>query len=248
MNKTEFDWLHDRFSSKRPTLPDIYQKIYEAEYKRNRENRSGYHGLKHKLEGWMHAYVQKLNGSSGAILELGAGTLNHIPFEKQADTYDIVEPFTSLYEGRPELARVRSIYQDINQIAYQNSYGKILSIAVLEHIEDLPCVIAKSTLLLADDGVMAHGIPSEGGALWLSAWKFGTGVGFRLRTGLSYEPLMRHEHINNAAEIIRVLSIFFDEVSISRFPLNFLHGSLYTGICARKPRKKIALEFLGKCY
>lgn len=247
MYKKQFDWLKDRFPSKRPALPENYKRIYEDEYKRNRGDHKNLSNLKHKLEAWMHSYVGRNNGPKGAVLELGAGTLNHFSFEKEAEAYDIVEPFTALYIDKPELVKLRSVFYDINEIPSSQSYSKIFSIAALEHIEDLGYVIAKSALLLNDDGVMTHGIPSEGGALWYCAWKFGTGTEFRMRTGLPYAPLMHHEHINNAQEIVRVISIFFSEVSVKRFPLNWIHGSLYTGIYARKPKKQLALEFLNLC-
>ena len=35
------------------------------------------------------------------VLELGAGTLNHRPYEADSLTYDIVEPFAALYESVP---------------------------------------------------------------------------------------------------------------------------------------------------
>lgn len=243
---SEFDWLRSRFPKQRPALPPTYQTLYEQEYKRNRGSHNATPDLKQKLENWMHRQLAQTQAPEGAILEVGAGTLNHVNYERDDCVYDIVEPFAALYQDRPVRARLRRIYQGIGEISETERYAKILSVAVLEHLEDLPQLVARSALLLRDDGVMAHGIPSEGGLLWYLAWRFGTGLSFRVRTGMSYAPLMHHEHVNSAAEILHVLSMFFDEMSYNRFPLPFLHGSFYTCVVLRKPNKiKAALYLAG---
>lgn len=240
----EFDWLRSHFPKQRPALPPAYQALYEQEYKRNRGSHNARPDLKQRLENWMHRQVAQARGPQGALLELGAGTLNHVPWEPQGVPYDIVEPFAALYHGQPARSRLRAVYADIEEIAPTQRYARICSVAVLEHIEDLPRVVARTACLLAPDGVAAHGIPSEGGLLWYLAWRFGTGTSFRLRTGLPYAPLMRHEHVNDAAEILRVLRVFFDQVACRRFPLPFLHGSFYTCATLRRPNRARAEQFL----
>jgi hypothetical protein len=108
----------------------------------------------------MHEQVAAFHGAH--LLELGAGTLNHVPYEHNVETYDIVEPFYQLFDGRPELASIRSVYQDISAIR-DRKYNKIASIAVLEHLTNLPRVIALCGLLLEPHGRFCAGIPSEGG-------------------------------------------------------------------------------------
>lgn len=242
----ELEWLKREFPKKRTALPPEYQALYEAEYKRNRGGPSRAPGIKPWLEHWMHRQVADTDAPEGALLELGAGTLNHLRWEDTKRPYDIVEPFTALYAGRPEQSRLRKVYKDISEVPAEAFYSKIFSVAVLEHVLDLPSLVAKAALVLRDDGVMVHGIPSEGGLLWYLAWRLGTGFSFRLRTGLSYATLMRHEHVNSAAEIIRVLRAFFDTVRYTRFPLPVLHGSFYTNVCARTPSKVRAKAFLER--
>lgn len=243
----DFDWLRARFPKRRPILPSVYQTIYEQEYKRNRGNNSTVPNLKQKLEKWMHRQVSQHHSQEGPILEIGAGTLNHVYWEPDNCAYDIIEPFAALYRDQQGLERVQDIYQDIVDIPTTKRYSKILSIAVLEHVQDLSHLVAQSALLLHDKGVVVHGIPSEGGVLWYLAWRLGTGVNFRIRTGLSYVPMMHHEHINTASEILKVLGIFFDDLSYRRFPLPFLHGSFYTCLTLRKPNKYKAELFLKGC-
>ena len=74
------------------------------------------------------------SGSPKSTLEIGAGTLNQLPYEPLSDPYDIIEPFRDLYESSPNLARVRNIYDDILEIPHTAKYDRIISVAVLEHI------------------------------------------------------------------------------------------------------------------
>lgn len=237
--------MRARFPKQRPTLPSAYAALYEQEYKRNRGSHNATPDFKQRLENWMHRRVSEVRAPDGDILEIGAGTLNHVPWEHEERAYDVVEPFAALYRDRPALGHLRSVYRSVEEIPATLRYAKVVSVAVLEHIEDLPSLVARSALLLLDDGVAAHGIPSEGGLLWYLAWRFGTGASFRLRTGLPYAPLMRHEHVNGAMEIMRVLGVFFEEVSYRRFPLPFLHGSFYTCGVLRKPIRAAASAFLS---
>ena len=242
--KSDFKWLQRLFPKKRPPLPGAYQAIYEEEYKRNRGSKDSNFDLKKILESWMHKQISIEKITNGDILEIGAGTLNHVNYECKNCAYDIIEPFESLYRDQPALSRIRNIYSDISEISTSKRYSKILSVAVLEHVEDLPHLVCKSALLLEDEGVMMHAIPSEGGLLWYLGWRLGTGLSFRIRTGLPYAPLMRYEHINNANDIVRVLKIFFQEITCTRFPLPYLQGSFYTTITLKKPNKVKANAYL----
>ena len=114
------------------------------------------------LESWMHHRVASCDAGA-SLLEIGAGTLNHRRFEERTSAYDIVEPFSALYAGNPEIARVDHIYASIHDVPVVNRYDRIVSVAVLEHVEDLPDLIATSALRLADGGVFQAGIPAEGG-------------------------------------------------------------------------------------
>jgi hypothetical protein len=131
---------------------------------------------------------------------LGAGTLNHRRYESPRDAYDVVEPFRKLFDGRPETAQARSFFDDVRDIPADRRYHRIVSIAVLEHMTNLPTDIARAVLHPRPDGIFQAGIPSEGGLLWWISWRFSTGISYRLRTGLDYGVVMRHEHGNGAPE------------------------------------------------
>lgn len=238
--------LLTRFPKRRPELPEVYQRIYAQELGAGRAGQNWIHRLVLWAEGWMHRIIEQPE-RSGSVLELGAGILNHLPYTKQAECYDIVEPNTHmLARANPtDLQRVRHCHQDIAEIDPDMRFDRILSVAVLEHLEQLPLVVARSALLLKPEGIFQAGVPSEGSLLWHLGSTLTTGISFRLRTGLSYTPLIRYEHINTATEIEQVIHHFFERVSIRRFPLPWLHTSLYTCLEARIPKLEKCKQFLS---
>jgi SAM-dependent methyltransferase len=227
----------------RPPLPVSHQAIYVEHHRANRRGSDPFLAVVLCLEGWMHRQIAA-GRSSGSILEIGAGTLNHVAWEPQCGRYEVVEPFRELYRDSPHLPRVAALYADIREVPHQNRYDRVLAVAVLEHLTDLPATVARSALLLAPGGVFQAGIPSEGGFLWGAVWRCTTGLLFRLRTGLNYGALMRYEHVNNADEIQEVLKHFFASVRVRRFPLSFHNLSLYTYLEAAESRIEACTAFL----
>ncbi len=210
--------MFEKYPKKRPELPEEFVRIYKAQYKQNRQGKSTASSLSQKMEAWMHKKVaaDAILNSSLKTLEIGAGTLNHLMHEKTVN-YDIVEPFKELFEGNPLLNRIQNVYSDISEIPYQNHYDRIISIATFEHILNLPEVVAKSAILLKSSGTLRVAIPNEGTFLWTIGWKLTTGLEFRLKYGLDYGLLMKHEHVNNADEIEEILKFFFEKIKPSYF-------------------------------
>lgn len=231
--------MFDQFPKTRPPLPPQIEAIYSRQYKANREGDTAAASLSQRMEAWLHrrvaADVADAAGPARSTLELGAGTLNQLPYEAAARPYDIVEPFTSLYQGSPLLARVRDVYADIADVPADRRYDRITSVAVLEHICNLPQVVARSGLMLAEGGVFRASVPSEGTWLWTLGWKLTTGLEFRLRHGLDYGLLMKHEHVNTADEIESVLRHFFARVDCRVFGLS-RSTSLYRYYECRLPQ------------
>jgi SAM-dependent methyltransferase len=187
-----------------------------------------------RLETWMHRQIARQ--SAETILEVGAGNLNHVPYHPNARVYDVVEPFRELWADSPYRGSVRTIFQDIADVPEQAAYHLVLSVAVLEHLTDLPDILARSALLLRDGGRLCAAFPSEGGLLWGLAWRSTTGVQYRLKRGLDYGAIMRHEHVNSSPEILRILHYFFGAIELTRFPLPGRHLSFYTVASATLPR------------
>ena len=226
----------------RPALTEKHKLVYEKEYKLNRDGLSPIEWLAKKLESWMHYRLAKK--SSFRTLEIGAGTLNHLRFEKFIADYDIVEPFQNLYIDSENLDSVRNIYNELIEIPATARYQRIISCAVLEHMTDLPGEVARAALLLEKRGVFQSGIPSEGGFLWGLAWRSTTAISYWWRNKISYGTVMRHEHVNTANEIIKIIKYFYNDVQVSRFPMKGLHFSLYTYVVAQNPNLERCKDFL----
>lgn len=237
--------LFSTFPKERPPLSPEYAAIYLKHYRNSREGNSKVLSLAKRAESWMHKKLAEdvKSGLPKSTLEIGAGTLNQLPYEPQSAPYDIVEPFHQLYQPSPSLARVRNIYDDIRDIPDGSRYERITSVAVLEHICNLPEVIARSGLLLVEGGQFRAGIPSEGTILWRLGWKSTTALAFKRRYGLDYEVLMKHEHVNSAREIEDVLRYFFAEVRGSVFGLA-RSLSFYQFYACAKPRRDECRTYL----
>ena len=229
----EIDKILARFPKQRPPLPEAQQKIYEQEYLANREGKNLASSLAQKLEAWIHRKVAQ-NVVGRRFLEVGAGTLNHVPYVVENEYYDAVEPAKFLYQDSFFKLRIRNFYSDISQCDSQ--YDSIFSIAALEHVTNLPEVLAKMGTLLASGGVCVNAIPCEGGFLWGLSWRLSTGLSYKLRTGFSYKTLMQHEHINGHDEIIALHKHFFENVKLVYFPVWGKHFSLYCCVIASKPK------------
>ena len=189
----------------------------------NREGLSKASWITQKMESWMHKKVAAdLQNSTKKkkTLEIGAGTLNHLKYEPQTADYDIVEPFTELFEKSERKKRIKNIFTDISQIPKSQQYERIISIATLEHLEHLPQVVENVALLLSENGTFRVAIPNEGTILWKLGWKFTSAIEFKLKYKLDYDIIMKHEHLNTANEIEKVLQYYFRSVKCSVFGIS----------------------------
>ncbi len=209
----EINKLLQSYPRKRGKLAEEYKKIYTKHYKENRDGKTRVSSLSRRMEYWMHWKVAKSSSLESKTLELGGGTLNQLDFERTA-VYDVVEPYEQLFQNSSNLAYVRNIYSDISEIENEK-YDRIISVACLEHVEDLPEMVRLSTILLRPGGKMCVAIPNEGRFLWKFAYTMTTGREFKKRYGLDYETIMRYEHINTADEIEKILMYYFKNVKRS---------------------------------
>ncbi|MDQ7989772.1 MAG: hypothetical protein REI09_09095 [Candidatus Dactylopiibacterium sp.] len=238
--------MFDNYPKVRPILGKEFQDVYAKHYKKNREGGSAASSLSQKMERWLHRQVASdvINPATPkTTLELGAGTLNQLGYEPESGAYDIVEPFVELYRNSPFLHRVRNVYASVGEVPPDCLYDRITSVAVLEHVCELPEVVARSALALSKDGVFKAAIPSEGTLLWGLGWKLTTGLEFRYTYGLDYGTLMRHEHVNTADEIEIVLRELFQDVKCKVFGVSKAL-SFYRYYECRSPRTDVCRNYL----
>jgi SAM-dependent methyltransferase len=229
----------------RPELPPAHRATYVEHYRANRAGKSGIGRIAMRLESWMHRRVAE-DCHAERVLEIGAGSLNHVPYHPRARVYDAVEPFRELWEDSPNRARIGRMYGDLAEVPVERRYDAIVSVAVLEHLTDLPSILARSALLLGENGEFRAGFPSEGGLLWGLAWRTTTGLQYRWERGLDYSAIMRHEHVNTADEIVTLLAHFYERIALIRFPAPWRHFSFYTVAIARSPHIARCRELLRK--
>ena len=113
----------------RTPLPKEYAAIYDQHYKENRSGETKASSMSNKLEEWLHKKVAKSAKNELSTLEIGAGTLNQLNHEPVSVIYDIVEPYTALFEGSEHIRKIRNVYSDISEIPENQKYDRITSIA-----------------------------------------------------------------------------------------------------------------------
>lgn len=219
LKKLSLSWeeVSARYPKERPTLPEAYQQIYNEHYSNNRNGKTKVTFFSSKVEGWMHRKVAQdtIEQDDLVTLEIGAGTLNQLKFEK-TKCYDIVEPLRMLYEQADQYSRIRNAYADISEVVRgEGVYDRITAIAAFEHICNLTEVVEQCTYLLKPGGCLRVAIPNEGRFLWKVAYEMTTGLEFRHRYHLAYSTMMHYEHVNTADEIETILMHYFPAVKMS---------------------------------
>ena len=225
----EINRILDSYPRKRPELSERNRLVYRNHYASNRSSDGFFNQLRSNTEVWMHKQLARSirSVSPSTILEIGAGNLNHIPWESGYSSYDIVEPKRYLYSNSKDLCRVRSIYSDISDIPKGYYYDAVISIACLEHVDDLPDLIRKVRTHMRKGSCFVAAVPCEGELAWYLAWRLITGPIYRLKYNSSYSNVMRHEHINSLHDIETVLRHFFGDIKAASFPLHIKNFRLY---------------------
>lgn len=204
----------NKFPKKRITLTDEYLKVYKEHYIANRGGSGFAHFIAQKMESWMHKKVSSRVGKD--ILELGAGNLNHLKFEKSFVNYDIIEPFKDLYQNNSQIKKIRNIFVSTSEVTHK--YDKIISIATLEHLINLPKEIELCKNLLKQDGIFQVAIPCEGEFAFKLGWLLTTAISFKLKYNLDYSKLIEYEHVNSIDEIMTILEHNFKIINFCRSP------------------------------
>ena len=220
-------------------LPEKYEKIYQNFYKDYALSKTLIRKIISFFESWYHKEIAKMGNENETILEIGCGSLNHINYEKEFLSYEVVEPKDYLLEQaqRKKKLSVSKVYTSLEKIPYHKNYSKIISIAVLEHVNNLEEHILQITDLLKPNGIFAVAIPAEGELLWWLAWRLTSGISFWLKYRLDYGIIMGYEHINNAEHILEKLKKYFFIYKLKSFPLDIRNFRIYITLECRLNKK-----------
>ena len=229
--------LINKYPKKRGTLPEPIKKIFDSFYLSNREN------LFLKLiRRWLHTVIDDREKML-TTLEIGAGTLNHLKYEK-INLYDIIEPKKFLYSNSKNLKQINETFDDINKCK-DNYYDRVISVAVLEHLTDLPQFLYDSSKKMKENSYQQHSIPCEGYPMWNTTWFLISGLSFRLKYGYSFKYIQKHEHVNNFDEILALIRFFYKDVKLKySYPFYNRYLSLYANIKFSNPNKKNIQDYL----
>ncbi len=235
--------LLNKFPKRRTQLSKPLKKIFDIEYKKNRTN-----FLTQLSESWLHFAIKgRLSNLNLSTLEVGAGTLNHLKYESKNNlkNYNIIEPKKFLFKNNKLKSCVANVYKDFNKLP-KNNFDRIISCAVLEHLEDLPMFLAKTGLAMKKNSYQSHSIPCEGYPVWKITWDIISGIPFKLRTGFNFSEIQNHEHINNHDEILCLIKYFYKKCDITySYPSFFTpYLSLYANLTFSKPNMSIIKKFL----
>jgi len=170
-----------------------------------------------------HEYPLRSAPNRIRTLEIGAGTGEHLLYEKTAG------PEYYAMELRRELAdrltarfpAVTAIIGDCeNRIdAPDHFFDRVLAVHVLEHLANLPATLREVVRVLRPGGVFSVVIPCEGGMGYRLGRYFTSQRQFEKRYGVRYDWMISYEHVNRADEIVRELKAQFTVKDRTFYPL-----------------------------
>jgi len=175
-----------------------------------------------------HRLVEKPFGEAtrfGRVLEVGAGTGEHLPFvrhdygeyiltDMDPKTLDVARQKLSALDT----GRVGFEVQTGSALAYPDgAFDRVVAVHVLEHIYQPHLALKEWRRVLKDGGTLSILIPTDPGV----AWRLGRHLGPRrnaVSKGLAYDYIMAREHVNPCNNLIALLRHYFPEAREAWWP------------------------------
>jgi SAM-dependent methyltransferase len=146
-------------------------------------------------------------------LEIGAGLGEHLAHENLK-----IQEYTAL-EIRPDFVEViKKRFPNVRVIAEniekktslpEKYFDRVVAIHILEHLRNLPGALREVGRVLKPEGFFSVVIPCEGGMAYELARMISAKRVFESRYKVSYTPIIRSEHVNQAWEIVEELEKSF---------------------------------------
>jgi SAM-dependent methyltransferase len=181
------------------------------------------------IERFNHGYPVEAD-VTGCTLEIGAGLGEHLRYEDVSrQEYHAVELREELAEAiRKRYPEVKAIVADCQErLPFDDHYfDRVLAVHVLEHLPDLPRALDEIQRVLRPSGRFHVVIPCEGGLAYSVARRISAQRVFEKEFGMSYEWLIRSEHVNVPWEVLMELRKRFRLVRSRYFPFRVPSVSL----------------------
>jgi ubiquinone/menaquinone biosynthesis C-methylase UbiE len=172
-----------------------------------------------------HALVERPFGPDSAfpqVLEVGAGTLAHLPFVRHRFERYIASDFDQsvldAVKDAPRPKGVELLKLDGSSLPFDDcSFNRLIATHVLEHVPFPHLAIQEWVRVLKPGGVLSLILPCDPG--W--AWRLGRYLGPRKqaeKAGLPYDYYMAREHINSIFNLDQLLKYHFPKREITWWP------------------------------
>ncbi len=176
-----------------------------------------------------HKLVEKEYGKQAhfdRVLEIGAGTGEHLPFVRHAFNEYIL---TDLDPKTLEVAKHKLAGMHNGQVKFEaqagtslnysdDTFDRLIATHVLEHINEPHLALKEWLRVLRHGGVLSILIPTDPGL----AWRLGRRLGPRknaIAQGIAYDYVMAREHVNSCNNLIAILRHYFPDAKEAWWPL-----------------------------
>lgn len=156
------------------------------------------------------------------VLEVGAGTLAHLPFVRHRfDRYvasDFDQSVLDAAAAKPLPQGVELMRIDGAELPFaDDSMDRLIATHVLEHVPHPHEAVAEWVRVLKPGGVLSIILPCDPGL----AWRIGRYLGPRKqaeKAGLPYDYYMAREHINAIHNLSNILDFHFPKREVTWWP------------------------------
>ena len=180
----------------------------------------------------MHASHRLIESGYGSnehfsrVLEVGAGTGEHLPFVRHGyDEYILSDMDPEALKVAKEKLQTGDNRENLvfaqhegQILEYPDStFDRVIAVHVLEHIYQPHLAIKEWMRVLKPQGLLSVLIPSDPGI----AWRLGRCLGPRkqaLEQGIAYDYIMAREHVNSSINLIALLRHYLPDSRESWWP------------------------------
>jgi ubiquinone/menaquinone biosynthesis C-methylase UbiE len=205
-------------------LPDYDTLV--ASWLKNYDHSNYDKGLSAAVLKRTHALIERPFGLETYIpqvLEIGAGTLAHLPFVRHRfDRYiasDFDHTVLEAIKERTLPSTVVTMKLDGSTLPFpDNTFDRVIATHVLEHVPSPHLAIQEWVRVLKPGSVLSLILPCDPG--W--AWRVGRYLGPRKQAqaaGLPYDYYMAREHVNSIFNLNQILKYHFPKREVTWWPL-----------------------------